>query len=99
MPKYRKKPIVFEAFQMTPERRNNRERWPEWLRAAWGLRVSDMGAVFPPGLDAYMLAIRTLEGIVLIDWGDYIVRGAEGEIYPCKPDLFEATYEAVEGDG
>jgi hypothetical protein len=39
--------------------------------------------------------INTLEGIMLGSYGDYIIKGVQGEIYPCKPDIFEATYEAV----
>ena len=40
-------------------------------------------------------AIQTLEGRMTAQWGDYIIKGVKGEIYPCKPDIFEATYEAV----
>lgn len=40
--------------------------------------------------------IKTLEGVMHGDIGDYIIQGIKGEIYPCKPDIFEATYEAVE---
>lgn len=42
------------------------------------------------------LSIRTLEGVMQADPGDWIIRGVQGEFYPCKPDIFEATYEAVE---
>lgn len=40
--------------------------------------------------------IPTLEGLMIASEGDWIIRGVKGEIYPCKPDIFEATYEAVE---
>lgn len=40
--------------------------------------------------------IVTLEGNHLVTWDDYIIRGVQGELYPCKPDIFEATYEPVE---
>lgn len=41
------------------------------------------------------LYINTLEGTMMANNGDYIIRGVKGEYYPCKPDIFEATYEAV----
>jgi hypothetical protein len=41
------------------------------------------------------LRIRTLEGIFLVEWGDWIIRGVAGELYPCKPDMFQASYEEV----
>ncbi len=43
----------------------------------------------------YVLKIKTLEGDMAIRWGDYIIRGVKGEFYPCRPDIFEETYEAV----
>lgn len=59
--KYRKKPVVIEAYQ-TDE----------------------------------VMYIETLEGVLKADIGDYIITGVRGEQYPCKPDIFEATYEEVE---
>jgi hypothetical protein len=44
----------------------------------------------------YGISIRTLEGVMVADPGDWIIRGVQGEFYPCKPDIFEATYEPVE---
>lgn len=44
------------------------------------------------------ILIETLEGRMRADWGDYIIRGVQGEFYPCKPDIFEATYEMVEDE-
>jgi len=58
--KYRKKPVVIEAYQTNTE-----------------------------------LDIRTLEGVMHANVGDYIITGVHGEIYPCKPDIFEETYEEV----
>ena len=43
------------------------------------------------------LIIRTLEGDMRVSYGDWIIRGVQGEFYPCKPDIFEATYEEVQG--
>ena len=59
--KYRKKPVVIEAYQTDTE-----------------------------------MVIHTLEGDMLASIGDYIITGVDGEKYPCKPDIFEKTYELVE---
>lgn len=81
MPKlYRKKPIVIEAVQYTND---NRAEVGEFLRGVNHITTS-AGIV-----------IRTLEGDMLAQPGDYIIRGMKGEYYPCKPDIFEGTYEDV----
>ncbi len=108
MPKYRKKPIVVEAFQMTKERRWDNSEWPEWLNAAWqrepivapelneGAVWIDPGAPIAKGHgSAAELLCGTLEGVHRIDWNDWIIQGVKSELYPCKPDIFEATYEPV----
>ena len=98
--KYRKKPVVIEAFQMTKEARQNNSEWPEWLNEAWNKEAGTVGAVWPtdyPHLDGKdSVCIGTLEGIHLASLGDYIIQGVQGEPYPCKPDIFEQTYEPVE---
>lgn len=102
VPKFRKKPVVIEAFQMTKERRMANRDWPERLNRAWNMNWPDSGAVsfnarFDSSDDAdQRLVISTLEGVHLVDWGDWIIQGVKGELYPCKPDIFEATYERVE---
>ena len=96
--KYRKKPIVIEAFQMTVTRRMYNDDWPEWMHAAWNKERDAEGALQRANMESLLpdqLEIVTLEGLQRISWGDYIIRGVKGEIYPCKPDIFEATYEAV----
>jgi hypothetical protein len=55
-------------------------------------------AVFAYGNGVEYAIIRTLEGDMRAERGDWIIRGVKGEIYPCKPDIFAATYDAVEGD-
>ena len=92
--KYRKKPIVVEAFQMTRHRRWNNEEWPEWLHKAWNKLTLDPGAFFS-GFDQERLYLNTLEGEMKVDYGDYIIQGIRGELYPCKPDIFKATYDPV----
>lgn len=97
--KYRKKPVVIEAFQMTRARRQANLEWPEWLNKAWNKHLTDPGAVFPkdyPSSDGTdELVIFTLEGIHLVSFDDYIIQGVNGELYPCKPDIFKLTYEEV----
>ena len=100
MAKFRKKPVVIHAFQMTKERRENNSDWPQWLHEAWNKKRTDIGAVYPEnypksdGTDNLM--IRTLEGVHKVSWDDYIIRGVKWELYPCKPDIFELTYDPVD---
>ena len=96
MYKYRKKPVVIEAFQMTKERRWNNSEWPFWLHQAWQKDPSE-GAVWinPDDPKKENLICGTLEGVHKIDFDDWIIQGVKGEIYPIKPDIFEMTYEKV----
>jgi hypothetical protein len=94
---YRKKPVVIEAFQMTRERRNDNSDWPAWLNDAWKGEPNKPGTVqrtmpFDEN-PTDELEIMTLEGIHRVNWGDWIIRGVQGELYPCKPEIFAATYE------
>lgn len=96
--KFRKKPVEVEAFQMTKERRMDNSEWPNWLNQAWNKAEGEPGALFRQNMDAPLpdlLCIGTLEGVHLVDFGDWIIRGVKGELYPCKPDIFAITYEAV----
>lgn len=90
--KYRKKPVVIDAFKL-----NSRglvgEDW-FWDAVSEGTIITYCFGKFYPE-DAYC-DIITLEGIMRANTGDYIIRGVNGEIYPCKPDIFEKTYELVE---
>ena len=94
---FRKKPVIIEAFQMTEERRVNNEEWPLWLLDAWQLERETVGAVYPTekGAAGGTLSIGTLEGQHRVSFGDWIIKGVKGELYSCKPDIFEATYDAV----
>lgn len=100
MAKYRKKPVVVEAFQMTKKRRSNNCLWPEWLNSAWNEHPSKIGAVYPenfPNSDGKdRLKIKTIEGEYICQWNDYIIKGVNGELYPRRPDIFGKTYELVE---
>lgn len=97
---YRKKPVVIEAFQMTAERHENRAEWPAWLEDAYqsGLNAAGAGMSPEPGdmyLDpnTYTYGILTLEGAHRVSKDDWIIKGVAGELYPCKPDIFAATYD------
>ena len=99
MYKYRKKPVIVEAFQMTLTRRWDNSEWPNWLHEAWN---SDPGVWIDPDApiaegkeSANELVCGTLEGVYKITFGDYIIKGIQGEIYPCKSDIFEETYEKI----
>ena len=97
---FKKKPVVIEAFQMTRERRQDNKDWPEWLNAAWNKEPGTEGAVssvdYPRSDGEDELEIYTLEGVHQVGWNDWIIRGVKGELYPCKPDIFNATYEVAE---
>ncbi len=84
MPKYRKKPVVIEAYKWEP---NGIEPAPPWLLEA--LLAKKVWS----GRDC--LIIETLEGDHKCDPGDFIIQSVKGELYPCKPDIFALTYEAV----
>ena len=84
---YRKKPVEIEAVELT---RDNARDVAEW---ADGQRVS---LVNPSTRDSfYGVEIATLEGTMRAVPGDFVIRGVQGEFYPCKPDIFAATYEEV----
>ena len=97
MAKYRKKPLVIEAFQMTKERRWNNFDWPNWLHQAWQMEPIE-GSVWIDNQDLKneKLVVGTLDGVTRLDFDDFICKGVKGELYPCKPDIFEQTYELVE---
>lgn len=84
--KYRKKPVVIEAVQFTGTPENIAEL-SEFMQK--DLVISDAVPEYP------QLHILTLEGVMAANVGDYIIKGVQGEFYPCKEDIFEATYERV----
>lgn len=91
--KYRKKPVEVEAFQMTKERRWDNSEWPEWLNRAWNDHTGcGMWCSADPE-DNEDLYLGTLEGVYRVQWDDWIIQGVKGELYPCKPDIFDLTYE------
>lgn len=90
MAKFRKKPVVIEAVQL---------RWDTWNEMCDFAGVGKLADGKPEGcLDgsAISLDIPTLEGLVHASENDWIIRGVADELYPCKPDIFDKTYESVE---
>lgn len=87
---FRKKPVVIEAFRWTggPDQIED----PPWICAA--IARGEVSFV-APGTPSVQLVIRTLEGSMAANPGDWIIKGVKNELYPCKPDIFAATYEAV----
>lgn len=85
--KYRKKPIVIEADQFVVFRQSENPT-----------SKTVNGVLFPVYNDdkGFHIFIPTLEGIMRADNLDWVIRGINGELYPCKPDIFEKTYEKVE---
>ena len=94
MAKYRKKPVVIEAEQFTEQ-----HLWDYWLKK----QPLPEGCNFRQGsfhterreIFKYRVTISTLEGPLEVQIGDWIITGVKGERYPCKPDIFAATYEFV----
>lgn len=87
--KYRKQPVVIDAFQLGVD------YIPDWFMDA----VTANQVILHQNIHTQIQTeadIETLEGWHHANGGDFIIRGVKGEIYPCKPDIFKMTYEAVE---
>lgn len=82
--RYRKKPVVIEAVQLLDSAFDGPHPNPEHIP----------GVKYSP--KARCALIDTLEGTMRVNIGDWIIQGIKGELYPCKPDIFEATYELAE---
>ena len=105
MAKFRKKPVVIEAVQL---------RWDTWNDVCEFAGVGKLADGKPEGcytdkhgrhlpfgggpFDCIGLLIPTLEGVMTATQNDWIIKGVKGELYACKPDIFELTYEPVEPD-
>ena len=77
---YRKKPVIIQAVHLTDD---NAEQVAEWCRGRLDSAYGGFCAA---------VTIKTEEGSMLAMSGDWIIKGIKGEFYPCKPDIFEATY-------
>lgn len=91
--KYKKKPVVIDAFQFNGDLLDSRGNYycPKWAIVAY-----EAGIIFFDGPGECF--IQTLEGNHHVSVGDYIIQGVKGELYPCKPDIFEQTYEPYNND-
>lgn len=89
---FRKKPVIIEAMQFRfQDTGNDILAW-----ANKGLSRSDSPHIeFNPDETGKTMLIHTLEGVMTVSDKDWVIKGVQGEFYPCKPDIFEATYEAV----
>ncbi|MEI5994800.1 hypothetical protein A5880_002386 [Enterococcus sp. 4G2_DIV0659] len=86
--RYRKKPVVIEAVRF------NKTKWLDEISQA--KKSESFPRVLLSIISGFSPVIETLEGDMKVNDGDYIIKGVQGEFYPCKPDIFLATYEKVE---
>lgn len=92
MGKYRKKPVMIEAIQWTGA---NLKEITAFMNK--DLPLDGLGYMtWEHFVDEHGLHIATLEGDMRANEGDYVIKGVNGEFYPCKPDIFEKTYEKIE---
>lgn len=95
MPFYRKKPVIIEAVRIDPKDDFPYAKVMEFTASLGTLRRVELnGAGSPVGL-----YIETMEGEMRASFGDYVIKGVNGEFYPCKPDIFEKTYSLVSEEG
>ena len=88
MSKWRKKPVVIEAFKWTGD--EHQTETLDWINAPGVASFENVGT------PEVVLKINTLEGVMTARPGDWIIRGVKGEIYPCKSEIFNETYEFAE---
>lgn len=90
MPRYRKRPVEIDGFRL------GYDPMPDWFMD----RVSSNQVILHGayGLHIEGCSIKTLEGIMTGNYGDYILKGVAGEIYPCKPDIWPLTFEEVSAE-
>lgn len=93
MNKYRKKPVVIEAIQFTGENQN------EILQVT---NADNIVVYYLPvevdgeTVNQRVLVVHTLEGAMTVSMNDWVIKGIKGEFYPCKPDIFDASYEPAD---
>ena len=86
---YRKKPVEIEAWEFTREALKSDDSWVR-------LYVDELHLISQYAGEVLYIEIDTLEGTMRANLGDFIIKGVQGEFYPCKPDIFEQTYEKDE---
>ena len=92
MAKYRKKPVVIEAIQWTGL---NLSEIKEFVGSALEYEIHDAAWEAGVGAPIIRMKIKTLEGDHECKEGDFVIKGIQGEFYPCKPDIFVKTYDEV----
>ena len=97
MLKFRKKTIEIEAFQLTVMNHDQQDLWPEWLVAAREKNPIEPGKLSRDHAgNYYIFPLANMAGREhRVDHNDWIIQGVNGEIYTCKPDIFDVTYEPV----
>ncbi|MFF3497403.1 hypothetical protein ACFYWS_39430 [Streptomyces sp. NPDC002795] len=91
MPKFRKKPVEINAIRWTGD---NIDAVMGFMHPQQPIHPNDLSHMRFTNADD-LVGIETLEGVMFASKGDWIIRGVQGEFYPCKPDIFAATYEPV----
>lgn len=91
MPKYRKKPVIVEAIQWDG---TNFDQIMNFMRETHGTKLNYENAE-ASALKTGKLYINTKEGVMEASTNDWVIKGVAGEFYPCKPDIFDVTYEDV----
>lgn len=97
MPKFRKKPVVVEAIQWTGSNLEEIRNFVGNDLIENYIKHFDIERTLIKQTLAG-IAINTLEGTMIVNYGDYIIKGVNNEFYPCKPDIFKQTYEEVIDD-
>lgn len=93
--KFRKKPVVIEAIQWNGN--SNKHEIEMFIQKELKIELeSETAYVAGKGAPIFSLLIETLEGIMRANAGDWIIKGVNGEYYPCKPDIFQKTYELAD---
>jgi len=106
MSKFRKKPVVIDAARWTGDWAGLMEELgipyrpatpkPEWVKAGQTAVIAKGGGPEAPTAPNGTLAIKTLEGVMVANLGDWVIRGLAGEYYPCKDEIFAASYQPVD---
>ena len=91
--RYKTKPCEIEAVQWTGL---NLQEIKEFVGESLIYYICDSAWEVGKGRPHVIIEIKTLEGVMTASVGDYIIKGLRGEFYPCKPDIFEETYEPAE---
>lgn len=91
--KYRNKPVIIEAIKWNGV---NLQEIIDFVGDSLIYKTMDTAWEVGKGKLVVLISIKTLEGNHIVTEGDYIIKGVQGEFYPCKPDIFDQTYEAIE---